>query len=245
MEGEAGRQVFRAMQTVRFEHRCADAEPHQVQAYAELRSDDGSAKALVLAYVRCAPVRGCELVIGARLVAMRLEPASADTNWSVSLEVHTEVGHHTGSSHSHYINCPHRRERRRRPSRADRTGVLDWLDCAEPVDGKGSSRYPCNWSPRMETTVATLGVDSERRTVTLDLLLTQADTGSSVRLRGPRLRIPDRIWNKRRSQPKIPRVIAALNPFVRSGLWRTFARAAMYRECIRERRYAKRDFAAR
>ena len=245
MEEEAGHQVFRAGQTVRFEHRCADAEPHQVQAYAQLSSDDGCARALVLVYARRDSVQGFELLIGARLVAMRLEAASAGTKWLLGLEAHTDTGRHVGAKHSHYICCPVRGERRRRPFRADRTGVLDWLDYAEPVDGKGGRRYPCNWSPRMETTGATLGMDGESRNVALDLVLTQTDTGNTVRLCGPGIRIPDRIWNERPSEPKIRGLFASLNPCVRRGLWRTLVRAARYRECIRERRCAKRLFAAR
>ena len=245
MEEDAGHQVFRAGQTVRFEHRCADAEPHQVQAYARLKSDDGYARTLALVYARRGPAPGYELVIGARLVAIRLEATSAGTKWLVGLEAHTDACRHVGVRHSHYICCPTPGERRRRPFRADSTGVLDWLDYAEPVNGKGSGRYPRNWSPTMETTAAALGIGGESRNVALDLVLTQTDTGNTVRLCGPTFRIPDRIWNERPSEPKIPGLPASLNPFVRSGLWRTLARAARYQECIRERRCAKRLFAAR
>ena len=245
MEEEAGHQLFRAGQTVRFDHRCADAEPRQVEAYAQLMSDDGCAKALVLVYARRDPEPRCELLIGVRLVAMQLEAASAGTTWLVGMEAHTDAGRHVGVRHSHYICCPVREERRRRPFRADSTGVLDWLDYAEPVDGKGSRRYPCNWSPRMETTAATLGIDGESRNVALDFVLTQTDTGNTIRLRGPGFRIPDRIWNERPSERKIPGLVASLNPCARRGLWRTLVRFATYRECIRERRRAKRLFEAR
>ena len=245
MEVDAGHQVFRTGQTVRFEHRCADAEPHQVQAYARLESDDGCAIALVLVYARRDPAPGYEPVIGARLVAMRLEAASAGTKWLVSLEAHTDTVRRVGVKHSHYICCPARGERRRRPFRADRTGVLDWLDYAESIDGKGSGRYPCNWSPRMETTAAALGIDGESRNVALVLVLTQSDTANTVRLCGPRFQIPDRFWNERPTEPKIPGLSASLIPFVRNDLWRTLTRAARYRACTRERKCAKRLFAAR
>ena len=245
MGEKAGHRVFRPMQTVRFEHRCADAEPHQVQAYAELSSNDGCARALVLVYVRRDAVHGRELVIGARLVAIRLEAASAGTKWLVSLEAHTESGRHMGAKHSHYISCPARGEGRRRPFRTDGTGVLDWIDYAEPVDGKGNGGYPYNWSPKMEATAATLGMNNESRNVSLELVLAEADSGNTVRLRGPSIRIPDRFWNECLSEPKTPGLFASLNPFVRNGLWRMLARAARHQECIRERRCAKRDFAAK
>jgi len=243
-ENLAAYQMSRAMQTVRFEHKCADAEPHQVQAYAELASEDKRARALVLVYVRRDPARQSDIFIGARLVAMRFEAGSASVNWSVSLEAHTGAGSHVGAGQSHYICCPARGEGRRRPFRTDRSGVLEWLDHPEPFDEMGS-RYPHNWSPRMETTAATLGLTDERRSVALDLVLTETDAANAVRLRGPTILIPDRIWYARPSKTKNPELLASLNPFVRGGLWRTLARAARSRECIRERRRVKRDFAAR
>ena len=241
-ENVAAHQVFRAMQTVRFEHRCADANPHQVQAYAELGSEDERARALVLIYVRRDAERQDEIVIGARLVAMRIESGSAGAMWSVSLEARTTAGRHIGARQSHYICCPARGEGRRRPFRTDGNGVLEWLDHPEPPDAM-SNRYPCNWSPRMETTAAALGLTGENRSVALDLVLTESDGGSTVRLCGPTILIPDRIWHAR--PPKNPDLLASLNPFGRDGLWQTLARAARSRECIRERRCAKRDFAAR
>ena len=81
-------QVFRAMQTVQFEHKCADAEPHQVQAYAELRSENGRARALALLYARRDPVRRRE-IIGCRCSENRaragsgeLEYGGSDRGWS-------------------------------------------------------------------------------------------------------------------------------------------------------------------
>ena len=40
--------VYRAPETIRFERHCADAETHRVQAYADLESEDGRARVLVL-----------------------------------------------------------------------------------------------------------------------------------------------------------------------------------------------------
>ena len=44
--------VYRAPETIRFERHCADAETHRVQAYADLESEDGRARVLVLTYRR-------------------------------------------------------------------------------------------------------------------------------------------------------------------------------------------------
>ena len=245
MGHDTGHRVFRARQTVRFEHRCADAVPRQVQAYAELSSDDGLARALLLVYVRCDSVQRREMCIGARLVAMRFKAGDAGTRWCVSLDAHSAGGRYVGAKHSHYISSQGRGERRRRAFRTDRAGVLDWLDYAESADGKGTGGYPYNWSPKMETTAATLGMTKEGGNVSLDLVLTESGTGNTVRLCGPSVQVPDRYWTESSSEPTIRGLFASDNTLIWGSLWRTLVRAARRHECIRERRCVKRDFAAK
>ena len=233
------------MQTVRFEHRCADAEPHRVQAYAEMGSEDGRARALVLVYARRGLERGNDVHVGVRLVAMRLDAGRTGAKWSVRLEAGTASDRHIGHDHSHYVSFPARGEARRRPFRTNSDGVLDWLDYTEPFGGTGGCSYPCNWSPRMEAPAAALELTHESRNVALDLVLTEADGGNPVRLCGPTILVPDRIWYARPSNPANPDLLASLNPFAQGGLWQTLARATRSLECVRERRWAKRTFAVR
>lgn len=63
--------VYQAPDTIRFDRHCADAEPHSVEAWAELGSEDGLARALVLAYARHDAVRRDEIFIGPRLTTLR------------------------------------------------------------------------------------------------------------------------------------------------------------------------------
>ena len=242
----ADHQVFRAMQTVQFKHKCADEVPHQVQACAELKSEDGRARALALLYARRESVRR-EILLGARLVAMRLEAGrdNGGVKWAVSMEARTAAARHIGERHTHYICCPARGEGVRRAFRTDSSGVLDWLDYAEPFEGNSSRGYPFNWSPRMETTAAALRMSPEQRNVALELVLTEADSGHTVRLSGPDLTVPDRIWHEPPSKSTTPGWFASFNPFARGGLLWTLARAARYRKCALERRSAKREFVAK
>ena len=239
--------VFRAMQTVQFEHKCADAVPHQVQAYAELRTESGRARALALLYARRDSVRRREIFVGARLVAMRLEAGreNGGAKWSVSMEARTAAAHHIGEGHTHYICCPARGEGVRRAFRTDGTGVLDWLDYAEPFGGNRRGGYPCNWSPRMETTAAALRMSPESPNVALDLVLTDTESGHTVRLSGPDVTVPDRIWHEPPSKPTTRGWFASFNPLARGGLWWTLVRAARYRECALARRSAKEEFVAK
>ena len=242
----ADHQVFRAMQTVQFEHKCADEVPHQVQACAELKSEDGRARALALLYARRESVRR-EILLGARLVAMRLEAGrdNGGMKWAVGMEARTAAARHIGERHTHYICCPTRGEGVRRAFRTDRTGVLDWLDYAEPFGGNGRGGFPCNWSPRMETTAAALRMSPESPHVALGLVLTEVESGHTIRLSGPDMTVPDRIWREPPPKLAIRGWFASFNPFARGGLLWTLARAARYRECVRARRSAKREFVAK
>ena len=242
---ESEHRVFRTDETVRFVRKCADATAHQVQAYAELQSGDGRAHALVQVYARHDAVRRGETFIGARLVALRIEAGVAGVGapWSLRLEARAARGAYVGAEHTHYDSNPARGEGERRAFRTDATGALVWLDFAEPGDEGARGGYPHNWSPEMETTAAALGLSDAEREVSLDLVLAEVDSGDELRLRGPTLWIPDRIWHERPPKPKVLGLLAALNPFEPGGIVQTLARGAKYDECLDERRSVKRRFA--
>ena len=161
------------------------------------------------------------------------------------MEVRSAGGEYKGPEHSRYDSNPARGEGERRAFRADAAGTLDWLDFSEPGEAHDSGPYPHNWSPEMETTAAHLGLSDAAREVALDLVVTQTGSGESIRLPGPTLQIPERIWHGRPPKPKTLGLLAALNPFEEGGIWHTVARGAKYAQCIEERRAAKRHFASR
>ena len=243
---EGGHRVYRAPDVIRFERHCANAEAYRVQAYAELSSEHGRARALVLAYVRHDAVRRDDIFVGLRLVALRVEAGEdgADSHWSMRLEVRSRGGGFAGTEHAHYDSNPARGEGERRAFRAGAAGTLDWLDFTEPEEEGDRGMYPQHWSPEMETTAAHLALSDGAREVTLHLVLTRLDSGESIRLPGPALWIPDRIWHERPPKPKTLGLLAALNPFEEGGVWQWVARGAKYGKCIEERRAAKRHFAA-
>ena len=94
------------MPIVRFDDEYADARPHQVQAYAEIGSEDGRARALVLVYARRDAVHPGKVLVGVRLVAMQLKTGrqNAGANWSTSVVARSSVARHVGAEHSHYIS---------------------------------------------------------------------------------------------------------------------------------------------
>ena len=240
---QSGHRVFRAAETIRFERKCADATPHQVQAFAELESEDTRARALVLVYTRHDAVRRDDIFIGIRLVALRIDTGEAGAlgDWSLRMEAQSPNVHHVGAEHTHYDSNPASGEGVRRPFRTDPVGTLSWVDFSETGDG---GAYPRHWSPEMEVTAAELGLTADSREVPLDLVLSQTPSVGEVRLRGPTIRVPDRIWHERPPRPRKLGLVSELNPFQPGGIWRTLTRGAKYRGCIEERRSAKRRFAS-
>ena len=243
---DSGNRIYRALETIRFERHCANAEAHRVQAYAKLESHGGRARALVLAYARHDAVRRGDVLIGLRLVALRVRAGeeTADERWSVRLNARSARGNYVGAEHAHYDSNPARGEGERRVFRADPSGMLDWLDFAELGDDEDHGVYPYNWSPEMETTAAQLELSDAAREVALDLVLTQLESGEAIRLSGPTVWIPDQIWHERPPKPKVLGFFATLNPFQEGGVWQSLARGSKYRGCIQERRAAKWSFEA-
>ena len=238
---ESDHRLYRAQGAVRFERHCADADAHQVQAYAELQSQDGRARALVRAYARHDAVRRDDIFIGARLVALRLHGAPR-SEWSMHLELQSANALRATEPHRGYAANPASGEGEHRAFRTDATGTLDWLDFAERGTEAYRGLYPRNHSPSMETTAAALGLTGTAREFTPTLVLTALRTGAETRLPGPTMWIPDRIWHETPPKPKTLGLLAALNPFHKGGIIQTIARRAKYDNCIEERRAVKQRF---
>ena len=245
--GEDGdHRVYRAPETIRFDRHCADATAHQVQAYAQLESEDGRARVLAVVYARHDAVRIDDIFIGMRLVALGVDAGTsgAGAHWSVRMEARSTGGIHVGAEHAHYDSNPARGVGERRRFRADAHGALNWLDFTEPSDDGDRGGYPHNWSPEMETTTEELGLSDTAREVAIDLVVTRGDSGEAVHLRGPRLWVPDRLWHERPPKPRTLGLLAGLNPLDEGGVWQWLKRGAQYGACIEERRAAKRRFAS-
>ena len=73
---------------IRFGRKCANADPHRVQAHAWFRAAERRALVLGNVYARRDPTRREEVFIGVLLVGMRLDggPDWADAPFSIRLE---------------------------------------------------------------------------------------------------------------------------------------------------------------
>ena len=226
---------------VGFHRKCADAERYRVQAYAVLESSDDRARALAHIHARRDPVRREEIFVGMNLVAMQLEagPDWSDTPYSIRLNACSSARQIEGPDHTEYDANPEPGLGERRTFRTDAHGSMAWLDFVEPTEPEGRTDRSYNWSPPLETTAGELGIDESDRRVQLGLTLTHGATGAQIRLTGPALWVPDRIWYLTPPEPRRLGFFGMLNPFDEGSVWAALSNASRHGRCIDERRYAK------
>ena len=236
--------VYEPRNEIRFERYCSDAEPYRVQAYAALRSGDGRARALVNLYARRDAVRLDEVFVGMRLVAMAIDagPKWAAAPFSIYMSARSSDQMIHGAEHARYSANPTPGDGERRAFRTDGSGRMVWLDFVEPTEPEGETDRSHNWSPELEVTATELGLTDQDRSATLNLTAAHAQTDAEIRLAGPALWIPERIWSQKPDKPKALGLFGMLNPFEKGSVWRWLAHRTRYGHCIDERRHAKRWF---
>ena len=236
--------VHEAGTEVGFHRECADAEPFRVQAYASLRSDDGRGRALARLYARRDPVRREEVFVGMDLVAMEVEAGRdwGDAPYAVRLDARSGIRQVMGPDYTTYSANPAPGMGEERTFRTDGDGRTAWLDFVEPTEPEGKTDRSHNWSPSLEATATELGLDESDRRVRLGLTLANGETDDEIRLTGPALWIPDRVWNQVPPKPRTLGLFGMLNPFDEGSVWAWLSNAARYGHCVDERRYAKRWF---
>ena len=78
----------------------------------------------------------------------------------------------------------------------------------------------------------------------LTVLVRNHRSGAQFALHGPMAHVPANIMDGAAPKPRRLGLVQTLNPFQEGGLLQTVRRAAKYRNCIDERRAAKRAFVA-
>ena len=236
--------VHDAATVVLFHRKCADAEPFRVEAYAALHSEDGRARALAKFYARRDAVQREAIFVGMRLVALELQagPDWADAPYAVQLEARSSEREVVGPDHTTYSATPEPGMGEQRAFRTDAQARMEWLDFVEPTEPEGETNRAYNWSPMLETTATELGLNESDRRALLGLTLTHGETGDEIRLTGPALRVPDRVWHRTPPKPRKLGLFGMLNPFDKGSVWAALGNAARYGRCVDERRYAKHWF---
>ena len=94
----------------------------------------------------------------------------------------------------------------------DGSGATDWMTFVEPDDEEKDSDRFYRFGPELGFTAPALGVERPQDEFDLALVLHNESNGRTLELPGPRVRIPERIWEMNPPVPKALGLLEALNP---------------------------------
>ena len=230
----SGRIVFNRM--------CADEDPYSVRAYARMASKDGRAQAAVAFHAGYRATGGRTVYIDLRLHRLKLNAGAGWENADYSMRLIGRSGQRAveGPKVRHYVHDADGQEPVRRNFRTDATGTADWITFIEPDGRREDADRFYRMGPELDFKAQDLPVDSPRQEIELTLVLENEAIGETLELHGPRLQVPERLWAMAPPTPRTLGLAEALNPLQEGGLFNTLGRAWKYRECIEERRAAKR-----
>ena len=229
---------------VSFDRDCANEIPYRVRAYALLGSSDGSARALAAATAGYHPGTGGTVRIGLELQALDLAMGAEWSNSAYTMRIRASSGDRVAQSEqvdTYQASNPGEPPRARRFT-TDAEGRGTWITFVEPGERTEDTDRTYRIPPELDVSARDLGVRGPGEAVALSLIATHAETKESIELAGPSIRIPPRVWEMKPPAAKVLGLVATLDPHEEGGLWSTLGRGWKYRECIEERRAAKRRF---
>ena len=231
----AGRIVFNRM--------CADEEPHRVKAYARMESPDGRALAVAAVLAGYRATGGRAVFVDVRLQRLKLDAGEAwrDVEYAVRLAGRSARRVLEGREAGSYLAGVDGRSHVHGRFRTDGAGTADWITFVEPEDRGGDPDRFHHFGPEeLSFKARELGVEGPGDEFDLALVLRNEANRRTIELRGPRVRIPERIWAMDPPAFKALGLLETLNPAQEGGLFSTMGQAWKYRKCIEERRTAKR-----
>ena len=221
-----------------FNRMCADEEPYRVKAYARMESDDGRGRAVVAVLAGYRATGGKVVHVDVRLQRLRLDAGSEwkSTGYSIRLTARSAHAAMEGRAVGSYVEDAAGEKR----FGTDTAGNADWMTFVEPEDEDKDSKRFHRFGPELGFEAPELKVKGPLDEFHLALILRNEASGRTLELRGPRVRVPERVWSMNPPAPRALGLLEALNPVQEGGLFSTLGRAWKYRRCIEERRIAKR-----
>lgn len=234
-------------QTIRFERHCAAEEAYRVQAYGRFTTRDDEAEVLGLVMAGHAGVPVENPVIAVALQAMRLRnlPDWAGDPFSLALAVADGSRSATSEAATGYLASTPGNPPGPHTFRVDESGAYDWLTFVEPGEPRPDADGKLYRIPPDLAVSHTHFPDADWGTAfKLTVLVRNHRSGAQFALRGPMALVPATIMDSAAPKPRRLGLVQTLNPFQEGGLFQSVRRAAKYRNCIDERRAAKRAFVA-
>lgn len=221
-----------------FNRMCADEEPYQVKAYARMESPDGRARTVAAVLAGYRATGGRTVHVDVRLQRLKLDAGDGwrDARFTVRLVARGDGAVVEGPEIGSYVESRVGEKR----YRTDGSGAADWMTFVELDDEEKEFHRFHHFGPELGFTAPELGVESPQDEFDLALVLHNESNGRTLELRGPGVRIPERIWAMVPPTPKALGLLEALNPAQEGGIFDFVGRGFKYRKCIEERRAAKR-----
>ena len=222
---------------IEFSRRCADEDAFRVKAYARMESPGGRARA-VAAVLAGYPAEGGDAVrVEVRLQRLKIDGGGGWRNAPYTIRLLTRSGSSEleGPAVGDFLENEEWRN-----FRMDGTGRADWITFVEPGEEADGAEDFHNESPDLGFEARDLGVTGPDGEFVLGLEIRNRADGEALRLHGPLVRIPERVWVMDPPAPRPLGLLETLNPAEEGGLPRFLGRAWKYRKCIGERRAAKR-----
>jgi len=221
-----------------FNRMCADEESHRVKAYARMESPDRRARAVVAVLVGYLAMGEKTVRVDVRLQRLKLDAADdwRAAPFTIRLVARRDRARVEGPEIGTYF------EDRvgERHFRTSESGTLDWMTFVEPDDEEKDSDRFYRHSPDLDFAAPDLGAERPGDEFDLTLMLHNRSSGRTLELAGPRVRIPERLRTMDPPTFKVLGLLETLNPAQEGGLFDSLSQAWKYRECIEERRAAKR-----
>ena len=224
-----------------FNRMCADEEPYRVKAYARMESPDGRARAVAAVLAGYRATGGRTVFVDVRLQRLKLDAGKAwrDVEYAIRLTGRSARGALDGPMVGSYVGGAQGQEPAYRQFGTDERGTADWMTFVEPDDRTGNTDHFHYFGPELSFKAPDLGVEGPQDEFDLALVLRNEANGRALELRGPRVRVPERIWIMEPPTPRALGLAETLNPAQEGGLFSFLGRAWKYRKCIEERGAAK------
>ncbi|MYG65973.1 MAG: hypothetical protein F4206_04475 [Gammaproteobacteria bacterium] len=221
-----------------FTRKCADEESHRVRAYARMESPGGRAQAVVAVLVGYPAGGGDAVRVEAWLQRLKINGGESwrNVSWTIRLLAESGSLELAGPEMDGFLS----HERGPQEFRTGNNGTVDWITFVEPGEEVDGTEPFYHEGPDLGFALADLGVNGPDDEFRLGLEIRNRRNGETVRLAGPFVRVPERVWAMDSPGPRPLGLLETLDPREEGGLPRFLGRAWKYRKCIGERRAAKR-----
>ena len=240
--------VSRPGDLVEFTRHCANEIRYRVQTYALFTSPSKHARTLFQVEVGfvgraqtirvLADLQALALDAGAEWgersyeLVLALQDASGKTVESPGVSTwidHTGWRHNTAAISRSFATT------------AD--GRTHWLTFVEPDEAVTAAEVEAfHYMDPMQIAVGGLGLQDQNEPLALSVIIRDLDSDDEIRMTGPSLRIPERMWTMKPPVSRVLTLAQSLNPFQVGGIPDWYFRGWKYRKCNDERKQAKELF---